>query len=84
MKAVVLGVTALAAVAGFTGAITTAQAQNRESAASALPPMQQIASGQPGEAMPSGVQPIPTKAPRYVWKGGYVHGKWRDGWVQVK
>ena len=82
MKALVLGAAALAAVAVFTGAIPTARAQVQ--ATSGLPPMQQLAAGQPGQALPTGVQPIPTKAPRYVWKGGYVRGKWRDGWVQVK
>ena len=82
MKVLLLGVTALATVAAFTGAIPTAQAQ--APATSGLPPMEQLAAGQPGQPSPTGVQPIPTKAPRYVWKGGYVRGKWREGWVPVK
>jgi hypothetical protein len=81
MKALVFGVTA-ATIVGITGVIPTAQA--RDATGTVLPRAQQLAAGPSTQLIASEVQAMPAATPRYVWKEGYVHGKWRESWVPVK
>ena len=80
MKALNLGLTTLGVLIG----LMAAQAQARDTAAAPVPPVQQIAPAPQAQIMPNETLPAHAQAPRYVWKGGYVHGKWREGWVPVK
>ena len=82
MKALVFGVTAAAIVAGITGVIPTAQA--RDATGTVLPRAQQLAAESSTPLTASEVQAMPAATPRYVWKGGYVHGKFRESWAPVK
>ena len=84
MKALSLSVTALGMLAGVTAAVPTAQAQAQDTGAALSPPMQQIAAAPQGQIMSSETLPARAATQRYVWKGGYVHGKWREGWVPAK
>lgn len=82
MKVFVFGVTAAAIVAGITAVTPTAQA--RDATGSVLSQSQQLAAGPSTQLIASETQAMPAATSRYVWKGGYVHGKWHESWVPVK